>query len=306
VTRKIFLFAILICVAGGAASGSEWRYEAAERIVAIGDVHGDLDAARRALRLAGAIDQNDRWIGGDVVVVQTGDQLDRGDNERAILDLFDRLADEAAEAGGAFHALNGNHEMMNARLDLRYVTPAGWEDFRDLADGVPVDLLLATYPTSHRGRVVAFRPGGPYARLLAERNTIVIVGDNLFVHGGVTAAHVEYGIDRINSEVRAWMLGEGPEPAYIHKGDSPTWERMFSLEVDDKDCIALEEVLSDLGVKRMIVGHTIQEEGINSYCGQRVWCVDVGMPDYYDENDPQVLEITAKGVRVITGQQSEN
>src|SRR5262245_15699758 len=39
-----------------------------DRTVAIGDLHGDLDAARRALRLAGAIDANDKWIGGKLVV----------------------------------------------------------------------------------------------------------------------------------------------------------------------------------------------------------------------------------------------
>ena len=43
-----------------------------QRIVAFGDVHGDLEAARGALRLAGAIDEQDRWIGGDLIVVQTG------------------------------------------------------------------------------------------------------------------------------------------------------------------------------------------------------------------------------------------
>jgi len=56
-----------------------------QRIVAFGDVHGDFEAARGALRLAGAIDELDRWIGGDLIVVQTGDQLDRGDQEQAIL-----------------------------------------------------------------------------------------------------------------------------------------------------------------------------------------------------------------------------
>ncbi len=93
------VFALLLCLIGVAAfaGGSDLvlRYPAAERIVAIGDLHGDLEVTQRVLRLAGAIDENDRWIGGDLVVVQTGDQLDRGDDERAILDLFARLRDEA-------------------------------------------------------------------------------------------------------------------------------------------------------------------------------------------------------------------
>src|SRR4030042_85059 len=61
------------------------------RVVAVGDLHGDLTAARAALRLGGAIDAADRWIGGDLVVVQTGDEIDRGDADREIIDLFSRL-----------------------------------------------------------------------------------------------------------------------------------------------------------------------------------------------------------------------
>lgn len=47
-----------------------------DRIVAIGDIHGDLDKLRDALELANVWD-NDReeWIGGTTVVVQVGDQV---------------------------------------------------------------------------------------------------------------------------------------------------------------------------------------------------------------------------------------
>ena len=40
-----------------------------QRVVAVGDVHGDFDSAREALRLAGAIDSHDDWIGGRMIVV---------------------------------------------------------------------------------------------------------------------------------------------------------------------------------------------------------------------------------------------
>ncbi len=43
---------------------------AVPRIVAIGDLHGDLGKARRAFRLGGLIDENDRWIGGTTTAVQ--------------------------------------------------------------------------------------------------------------------------------------------------------------------------------------------------------------------------------------------
>src|SRR5579862_9993037 len=68
---------------------------APKRMVAIGDLHGDLGGARAALRAAGAIDEADRWIGGDLEVVQLGDVLDRGDDESKILELLERLDAEA-------------------------------------------------------------------------------------------------------------------------------------------------------------------------------------------------------------------
>src|SRR5579862_1530055 len=68
---------------------------APKRAVAIGDLHGDLGGARSALRAAGAIDEADRWIGGDLEVVQLGDVLDRGDDESKILELLERLDAEA-------------------------------------------------------------------------------------------------------------------------------------------------------------------------------------------------------------------
>ena len=272
----------------------------AARIVAIGDLHGDIVAARGALKLAGAIDDEDRWIGGNLVVVQTGDQIDRGDDDREVLDLLTRLADEASRAGGALYALNGNHELMNGALDLRYASPASLADFAEFDTvGNDEDTLLADLPLEQRGRAVAFRPGGPYARVLARRNIIMVVGDNVFVHGGVLPDHVDYGIERINEEVQEWLRGDAACPEGIHERTSPTWTRSYSDEVDADDCEMLQDVLETLDAKRMIVGHTVQEDGITSYCDGRVWCIDVGMSAYYGGRI-QVLEIVGDSIRVLT------
>lgn len=37
-----------------------------------GDLHGDFKKTQRAFRLAGLIDADDRWIGGNTVCVQVG------------------------------------------------------------------------------------------------------------------------------------------------------------------------------------------------------------------------------------------
>jgi hypothetical protein len=282
-----------------AADGMPTRFPSAPRIVAIGDVHGDLDAARRALRLAGVIDAQDRWVGGRSVVVQTGDQLDRGDDERAILRLFERLDREATAAGGAFHALNGNHELMNALLDLRYVTEGGFGDFSDVGAATHAsDSALFAYHAAQRGRVVAFRPGGEYALLLAQRNTIAVVGDNLFVHGGVLPPHAQYGIERINAEIRAWLRGAGAPPPWVRGADSPTWTRLLSSDVGAEACTAVQETLRIVGARRIVVGHSVHREGITSYCDGRIWAIDVGMAKAY-RGPIQVLEIRGDALTVL-------
>jgi hypothetical protein len=227
-----------------------------------------------------------------------GDQLDRGDDEQEVLDLFERLAREASAAGGAVHALNGNHEVMNGALDLRYVTEGGFADFEDAVGVDSTDSTIARHPPERRSRVAAFRPGGRYGRILSERNTVILIGDNVFVHGGVLLEHLDYGLERMNAEIRTWLAGEGPEPEWIHGRDSLVWTRRYSDEPDPESCEELAAVLERLEAVRMIVGHTVHEEGITSYCDDRVWCVDVGMSAHYG-GEPQVLEIVGQTVRVL-------
>ncbi len=309
---KLTLGALLLVMAGAACVGED-----EQRIVAFGDVHGDLEAARAALRLAGAIDEQDRWIGDDLIVVQTGDQLDRGDQEQAILDLFERLRIESEAAGGAFHALLGNHELMNARLDLRYVTEGGYADFMDVVEYDPSDSVqvwdfsgsfrsstLAEFEPYQRARVAAFMPGGPYANLLAERQVIARVGENIFVHGGVLPAHVAYGTDEINSSAQAWLRGEAELPPVLSGPESPQWTRLCSDDPDSSACSVLEEALNALEAKRIVMGHTIQESGIASACGGQAWRVDVAMAAYYAARNDyggsvEVLEIVGDSVRVL-------
>ncbi len=266
------------------------------RIVAIGDLHGDLAAARAALRLAGAIDSTDTWIGGDLVLVQTGDILDRGDEEEAVFRFLERLQSEARVAGGAVHVLNGNHELMNAYLDYRYVTEGGWADFEDVATAATVDSFLATLEPHQRARARALRPGGEFARLLAENHTFLIVGATLFTHGGVLPEHLDFGLDWMNEQVRSWLRGEIPQPEWIRGPLSPVWNRLYSDAPDQAACDTAEEILAGLGAERIVVGHTVQDAGITSYCGGRIWAIDVGMAAHYGGR-AEVLEIRGDEVR---------
>lgn len=282
-----------------ASISSPARLPAPARIIAVGDLHGDLNATRAALRAGGVIDDKDAWIGGDAMLVQTGDQLDRGDDEHKILDLFDKLEGDAKAKGGSVVVLNGNHEVMNVALDFRYVTERGFSDFGQ--PGAAADPRIGTLPEKSRGRAAAFLPGGSAAKRLAKRPIVAVVGDNVFVHGGVSPKHVRYGIERMNREVSAWMNGEAREvsPAVVGD-DGPIWLRRYSAQTGADDCKVLKETLGLLGAKRMIVGHTPQREGITSACEEQVWRIDVGLAKHYD-GKIQVLEIKGDTVKTLTG-----
>ena len=275
------------------------RLPAPPRLVALGDLHGDLAATQAALRLAGATDERDAWIGKDLVVVQTGDQLDRGDGEREIMDLLERLRREAAAAGGALHVLSGNHELMNTAGDLRYVTERGFLEFA-APPGVDLqDPRARAVPEPMRGRWLAFAPGGPYAKKLAEQPVILVVGDTVFTHGGLSPEHVARGIDAINDEVRRWYLGQGEiSPELLQDDGSPVWTRRYCQNPRPSDCAALREALAAVPAKRLVVGHTVHTEGIQSACDETVWCIDVGMAAYYG-GPVQALEIRGDSVAIL-------
>jgi len=281
---------------------TSFRFPAAERVVAIGDLHGDVAALRSVLRLSGAIDDKDEWVGGKLVVVQTGDQLDRGDDEPDILDLLERVGERAKKAGGAVHVLNGNHEVMNVAGDFRYVTADGFRDFKDTPLVGQRGKQATLLPAEQHGRAAAFLPGGPIARRLATRPVVIAVGDSVFAHGGVLPGHVRYGVGKLNDETRRWMSGETQRAPEILNGDTaPIWTRDYSDgEPSARACGALDTVLAELRVKRMVVGHTVQKNGVNGACGEKVWRIDVGLSKHYG-GKPAALEIKADGVKALAG-----
>lgn len=285
--------AAVVAPPGCTLTAQTWRFPAPGRVIAIGDVHGDLAATRRALRLGGLVDDGDHWAGGATWVVQTGDVFDRGDDEQAIVDLFERLEGEARAAGGRFVWLLGNHELMNTALDLRYVTPGGFKDFEDVPG---LDLAaFAEVPAPARARVAALSPGGPYARVLAGQNVVAVVGDSAFVHGGIVPG-VAPTLDVDQLATRCWLDGHGEMPSLLERSDGPVWDRSFGGE--SVDCARLDRALAEVGAARMVIGHTVQPDGISSACDGRVWRIDVGLARYYG-GPTQVLELTAAGPRVL-------
>ncbi|XP_031389220.1 shewanella-like protein phosphatase 1 isoform X2 [Punica granatum] len=256
------------------------------RIVAVGDLHGDLDQARRALQMAGLLssDGQDAWLGKETVLIQLGDILDRGEDEIAILSLLRSLDMQAKAEGGAVFQVNGNHETMNVEGDFRYVDSGAFDECLDFLDYLEDNRYeweqafvgwIATseqrkkyqnLPQSYWGpwnlvkrqkgviaRSVLFRPGGPLACELSRHPVVLKVNDWVFCHGGLLPHHVEYGIKRLNWEVSQWMRGlteedQNPQIPFIAtRGyDSIVWNRLYSRDLSDLEDYQIKRIQSIL------------------------------------------------------------
>ena len=296
---RLILSIIAVCALVSDTSARQQTAAAAglprvQRLVAIGDLHADIEGARRAFRLAGATDDRDVWIGGSLTIVQMGDLVGRGPDDRAVLEFVLDLQTKAKAAGGTLHVLLGNHEVFAARPDHRWVDPNAFAAFKAIPG---LDLRhprIAALPADERARAAALMPGGLFAKRLAALPAVLRIGDTVFAHGGVLPQWARYGVDRINQDVAAWLAGRSEEPAPTlglddgSADDGVMWSRHFAVDWAP-GCTVLTESLKLLGARRMVVAHTVQKE-ITPRCQERAWAIDVGISRYYG-GDLQVLEI---------------
>ena len=201
---------------------------AGQRVIAIGDIHGALDSFTRILQEVELIDDDLHWIGGNTILVQTGDYTDRGPEVRGTMDLLMRLQQEAPEQGGRVLVTLANHEAMNLVNFYRDTSPADYAAFVDgnsekrqdeafavhvalrkkraelLHDDEPKidrDEWEQSHPLGYVERLEAFGPDGYYGRWLRERPTAVRLGDVLFMHAGINPELAKLDVDEINERI---------------------------------------------------------------------------------------------------------
>ena len=204
-------------------ASSKWEWDGVDRVVAVGDVHGRYDQLTAIVQGTGLTDDELRWTGGEAHLVLCGDLVDRGPDDRAVMDLARRLQEEAEKAGGRVHVILGNHEVMNLSRDFRYVRPGGWAAFAPdekegdrkkawkkaeksfSAKGASKDEARAAfeekYPPGYFARQQAFSRKGDYGSWLLDQPAVVKVNGVLFVHGGLTPEVAALGIDEVNKRV---------------------------------------------------------------------------------------------------------
>ena len=217
----------------------------ANRIVALGDVHGDIKLVIDCLLLSKVIvktsnNQNDKkkiisvkinskvtyykWCGQDTIIVQIGDQNDscrpnnsdtsscNGDKDYAddinILQFFTKLNKLAKLDNGAVYSLLGNHEIMNVEGNFTYTSKANIDSFKTYID----PYTKQTFKTPFSAITHAYSNGNEYANLLGcTRHSVLIIGDFLFIHAGIDKEFIKNfrGRDKLpllNDVVKKWLL----------------------------------------------------------------------------------------------------
>jgi hypothetical protein len=218
----VALAAMLAVVTAAAQPAA--RFPDVPRIVAVADVHGAFEELVELLQATGVIDAALAWSGDDAHLVSLGDLLDRGPRSREVMDLLMRLQSEAAAHGGAVHVVLGNHEVMNLVGDLRYVSVEEYAAFADdertdvrsgaferfvadAAGAMTADEALGQFeqhfPPGYFAHRAAFRADGTYGSWLLSLPAIVVIGDTVFVHGGLPEMVARIPADEINAEVGA-------------------------------------------------------------------------------------------------------
>ncbi len=227
-----------------------------QRIVAVGDLHGDYQAWIEIASRAGLIDRRSRWAGGSAVLVQTGDITDRGPDSLKIIRHLMRLQGQARRSGGRVVVVLGNHEAMNMTDDLRYVhagefaafANAGSDRLRQriyeankitiaaayrsanpaMTDAEIRQAWLAANPPGKLEHQAAWSPRGELGRWTMANPAVARIGDTLFVHGGVSMRYAGVPVDQINRLAAAALAAETADPtAIINDQFGPLWYRGY-------------------------------------------------------------------------------
>ena len=282
-----------------------------DRIIVIGDLHGDWEMTIKSLKIGKVIDDNLNWIGGETVV-QVGDQIDRcrftgiscslpeaTKNDEAsdfkILKYFTELHNQAQKKGGAVYSIIGNHELMNVKGDMRYVSYENIKDFDNYK--MPNGKIIKD---GMKARKWAFSPGNPIANFLGcTRQLSLIIGSNLFVHAGVLPKIADkYGIQDMNQIMSLFLWDKiknniDTDDLLDSNDYSPLWNRVFGSNIQSThQCNSLMNPLKSIyKVDRIFVGHTPQiTTGITNTCQGKIWLTDYGSSKGFDQFDNNFLQ----------------
>ena len=315
---KARIFTLLFCllpaaVMADARQVDDYQWEGVERVVAVGDIHGDYDNYMATLRAAGLVDRKGKWSGGETHFVQVGDLPDRGPDTLKIMQHISDLAKQARRKGGRVHSLIGNHEVMNVTGDLRYVHPGEYEAFVTRKSGALRDRYFELYtkqletqepeafaalPGDFRERWEAEHPLGwlehrqawdprwnadaEYAGWVMDRKIAVRINGSVFVHGGISLSYCGNSLQSMTERAVARMKNYDPDnPGLLEDANGPLWYRGLSGVDPEASSEAVDVILERYGARRIVVGHTPTKGVIWPRYDGRVVQIDTGISKHY-------------------------
>ncbi len=319
-------FSLLLSPPVAAAKTIPYEWNGVERIVAIGDVHGAYDNLVDILETTGLVNEKLKWTGGKTHLVQLGDIVDRGPRSRDCMDLLMKLEKQAKKAGGYVHVLIGNHEAMNIVGILDHTPPEELavyydrqarqirerafqvyykereEDARAEGENRPDkdeirDDFDKKYLPGYFGHRQAFGIKGRYGKWIREHNVAVLINGIVFSHGDWSEETSALGIEQVNQRVRDELSGELPlQDGIAFNLEGPLQYRglaevQLTREQQEGFDNRVNRILTNLGAKRMVVGHTVTRGTVEPRFGGKHISVDVGMNELYRGGHQVALEI---------------
>jgi hypothetical protein len=304
----------------------EYQWEGVERIVAVGDIHGDFDNYMATLKSAGLVDKKGKWAGGKTHLVQVGDLPDRGPDTLEIIDHVRSLTKQAKRKGGRVHSLIGNHEAMNVMGDLRYVHPGEYEAFvvrksaalRDRYYQLSMERIkknepevFAALPEDYRDQWNKEHPLGwlehrqawdPWwnkdaelAKWVLQLKIAVRVNDTVFLHGGISGFYCENSLSSLTEKAVAQLANFDPaEDGIVGDPNGPLWYRGLSGVEPEAPMETVDAILANHTARRIVVGHTPTLGVIWPRYDGKVVMIDTGISSHYGGHIGY-LEITPEG-----------
>ncbi len=253
--------------------GTAQKYKGVSNIVVVSDIHGQYDLMVALLKNHGVINENLDWGFGKGHLVINGDIMDRGDKVTEILWLAYKLEHQALKAGGRLHFLVGNHELMVAKDDLRYLHPK----YLTAAEIMGITV----------GELYGFNSVlGIWVR---QRPAIVTINDLLFVHAGISSEFIarKMTAKSVNKMFQETILGPFPPNAkkeddywFLMESNGPVWYRGYFNQGEIGEA-GIDEILAYFKSKHIIVGHT-SFPTVSSHFGGKVIGVDSSIKDGED------------------------
>lgn len=251
-------------------------YNDRQVILAISDIESNYKTFRDFLIANKVINTKLKWTFGKGHLVLVGDFVDRGFSTTQVLWFIYKLEQEAKKAGGIVHFIIGNHELYN--MQGKYKS--------------------ASYKYYAVASILGKQQHNLYDKKsligewMASKNTLELINDHLFVHGGIHPAFAKYDItiEEINEIARAnYYQAYFPKPQksveefILSNKKGLCWYRGYFRDNLSEETI--KAGIKKFDAKAVVVGHTIQRRIRKMYNG-KVFAIDVKHPNDYNKSLP--------------------